>query len=63
MLRNNQPDVVCAAFRYAFFHGSIRVLQQNNEMHNSVLTEDEARNKATQFFFERALREVQSEIP
>ena len=60
MLRNNPPDVVYAAFRDAFFQGAIRMFQRDNEMRNIVLTDAEARDKATRHFFNRALREVQS---
>jgi type I restriction enzyme R subunit len=58
MLRNNPPDVVYAAFRDAFFQGAIRMFQRDNEMRNIVLTDAEARDKATRHFFQRALREV-----
>jgi type I restriction enzyme, R subunit len=58
MLRNNPPDVVYAAFRDAFFQGAIRMFQRDNEMRNIVLTDAEARDKATRHFFSRALREV-----
>lgn len=60
MLRNNPPDVVYAAFRDAFFQGAIRMFQRDNEMKNIVLTDAEARDKATRHFFNRALREVRS---
>lgn len=58
MLRNNPPDVVYAAFRDAFFQGTIRMFQRDNEMRNIVLTDAEARDKATRHFFSRALRQV-----
>lgn len=58
MLRNNPPDVVYTAFRDAFFQGAIRMFQRDNEMRNIVLTDAEARDKATRHFFSRALREV-----
>ena len=58
MLRNNPPDVVYAAFRDAFFQGAIRMFQRDNEMRNIVLTDAEARDKATRHFFGRAIREV-----
>lgn len=58
MLRNNPPDVVYAAFRDAFFQGAIRMFQRDNEMRNIVLTDAEARDKATRYFFGRALKEV-----
>ena len=60
MLRNNPPDVVYAAFRDAFFQGSIRLFQRDNEMRNIVLTDADARDKATRHFFNRALREVRN---
>lgn len=46
ILRNNPPDVVYAAFRDAFFQGSIRMFQRDNEMRNIVLADAEARDKA-----------------
>lgn len=58
MLRNNPPDVVYGAFRDAFFQGAIRMFQRDNEMRNIVLTDAEARDKATRHFFNRALRDV-----
>ena len=58
MLRNNPPDVVYNAFAQAFFQGAIRTFQKDNEMRNIVLTDAEARDKATRHFFNRALREV-----
>ncbi|MCY3877912.1 MAG: DEAD/DEAH box helicase family protein [Rhodobacteraceae bacterium] len=58
MLRNNPPDVVYAAFADAFFQGAIRMFQRDNEMRNIVLSDPEARDKATRHFFNRALREV-----
>ncbi len=58
MLRNYPPDVVYTAFRDAFFQGAIRMFQRDNEMRNIVLTDAEARDKATRHFFNRALREV-----
>lgn len=60
MLRNNPPDVVYAAFRDAFFQGAIRMFQRDNEMRNIVLTDAEARDKATRHFFGRALRDVRA---
>jgi len=58
MLRNNPPDVVYTAFAQAFFQGAIRMFQKDNEMRNIVLTDAEARDKATRHFFNRALREA-----
>jgi type I restriction enzyme R subunit len=58
MLRRNAPDVVYAAFSDAFFKGAIRMFQRDNEMRNIVLTDAEAREKATRHFFARALRSV-----
>ncbi len=58
MLRNNPPDVVYTAFRDAFFQGAIRMFQRDNEMRNIILTDSEARDKATWHFFNRALREA-----
>ncbi|MCW3838228.1 hypothetical protein ACFQ1E_19750 [Sphingomonas canadensis] len=58
MLRNNPPDVVYTAFAQAFFQGAIRMFQRDNEMRNIVLTDADARERATRHFFNRALREV-----
>lgn len=58
MLRNNPPDVVYSAFAQAFFQGAIRMFQRDNEMRNIVLSDPEARDKATRHFFNRALREA-----
>lgn len=58
MLRNNPPDVVYSAFAQAFFQGAIRMFQRDNEMRNIVLSDPEARDKATRHFFNRALRET-----
>jgi type I restriction enzyme R subunit len=58
MLRNNPPDVVYAAFAQAFFQGSIRMFQKDNEMRNIVLSDPRAREQATRHFFNRALREA-----
>jgi type I restriction enzyme R subunit len=58
MMRNNPPDVVYAAFAQAFFKGAIRMFQRDNEMRNIVLTDAEAREKATRHFFNRARREA-----
>lgn len=62
MLRNNPPDVVYAAFADAFFKGAIRMFQKDNEMRNIVLTDSEARDKATRHFFNRALHEVREHV-
>jgi type I restriction enzyme R subunit len=56
MLRNNPPDVVYKAFADAFFQGAIRMFQRDKQMQNIVLTDGEARDKATRHFFNRALR-------
>jgi type I restriction enzyme R subunit len=58
MMRNNPPDVVYTAFAQAFFQGAIRMFQRDKEMQNIVLTDAEARDKATRHFFNRALREA-----
>lgn len=58
MLRNNPPDVVYTAFAQAFFQGAIRMFQRDNEMRNIVLSDADARDKATRHFFNRALRQV-----
>lgn len=61
MLRNNPPDVVYTAFAQAFFQGAIKMFQKDNEMRNIVLTDAEARDKATRHFFNRALREARQQ--
>jgi len=61
MLRNNPPDVVYTAFRDAFFQGAIRMFQRDNEMRNIVLTDAEARDKATRYCVSRALREARGD--
>jgi len=61
MLRNNPPDVVYTAFAQAFFQGAIKMFQKDNEMRNIVLTDAEAREKATKHFFNRALREAKED--
>ena len=60
MLRNNPPDVVYSAFSQAFFQGAIRMFQRENEMRNVVLSDPEARDKATRHFFNRALRDARN---
>lgn len=62
MLRNNPPDVVYSAFRDAFFQGAIRMFQRDNDMRNIVLTDADARDRATRHFFNRALREVREGV-
>ena len=44
--------------RRRFFQGAIRMFQREKEMRNIVLSDSEAREKATRHFFNRALREV-----
>ena len=58
MLRNNPPDVVYSAFAEAFFQGALRMFRRDNDMRNIVLTDPDARDKATRHFFNRALREA-----
>ena len=60
MLRNNAPDVAYSAFSQAFFQGAIRSFQRDNDMRDIMLTDSEAREKLTRFFFNRALREAKS---
>ena len=62
MLRNNPPDVVYTAFSQAFFQGAIKMFQKDNEMRNIVLTDAEARDKATRHFFNQALREARDRL-
>ena len=61
MLRNNPPDVVFSAFSEAFFKGAIKMFQRDNEMRNIVLSDAQARDRATRHFFNRALREVREQ--
>lgn len=60
MLLNNAPDIVKGTFSDAFFKCIIETFQQDNEMHDIVLNDTEVRDKLIRFFFNRALREVQS---
>lgn len=62
MLRNNPADVVYSAFSQAFFQGAIRMFQRDNEMRNIVLSDPEARDKATRHFFKRAMRSVREGV-
>lgn len=63
MLRINPPDFVYATFAQAYFQGAIRMFQRDNEMRSIVLTDGEARDKATRHFFNRARREVKEARP
>ncbi len=60
MLRNNPPDVVYNAFSRAFFQGAIRMFQKDNEMRNIILTDADARDKATRHYFNRAVRDARA---
>ena len=60
ILLNNALDVVYSAFSEAFFQGVTRMFWRDNEMCDIVLTDADARDKVVRFFFNRALREVQS---
>ena len=62
MLRNNPPDVVFSAFSEAFFKGAIKMFQRDNEMKSIVLSDAQARDRATRHFFNRALREVREGV-
>ena len=62
MLRNNPPDVVYRRLRPSILQGAIRMFQRDNEMRNIVLTDAEARDKATRHFFNRAMREAHSPL-
>ena len=53
MLRNNPPDVVFSAFSEAFFKGAIKMFQRDNEMKSIVLSDAQARDRATRHFFNR----------
>ena len=56
MMRNNPADVVYSQFAQAFFHGMVRMFQQDNEMRSVVMTDKEAREQATRHFFNREMR-------
>ncbi len=58
MLRNNPPDVVYTAFSEAFLKGVIQMFQSDKNLQNIILTDSDAREKATRHFFNRALRVV-----
>ena len=60
MVRNNPADVVYNAFSQAFFQGMVKMFQQDNEMRNIVMTDKEARERATQHFFKRAQRQARA---
>lgn len=61
MLRNNPPDVVYGAFSQAFFEGTIRLFQRDNQLQNIVMTDSDAREQAIRHFFHRALSDVRDE--
>lgn len=56
MLRNNSADMVYKTFSDAFLDGMAHSFQKDSEMHNIVMTDKVARDKATRHFFNRALR-------
>lgn len=58
MMKNNPADVVYNAYAQAFFHGMVKMFQQDNEMRNIVMTDKTARDQATRLFFNRAQRQV-----
>ena len=58
MLENNPEDVVYNAFSQQFFQGMVRMFQREKDMQNAILTDPEAREKVSKFFFHRAMREV-----
>ena len=60
MLRNNAADVVYKAYKDEFLQALLRAFQRDNELINIVLTDPEAREKATQHFFNKALREARN---
>ena len=60
MLKNNPPDVVFETFSDAFFKGTIKLLQKNNQLQNIIMSDAEARDEATRFFFDRALVEIKN---
>jgi type I restriction enzyme R subunit len=63
MIRNNPADVVYNAFSQAFFQGMVRMFQGDNEMRNVVMTDQNARDQATQHFFKRAQRQANAALP
>jgi type I restriction enzyme R subunit len=52
---------VFTAFSQAFYRGAIRLFQRDAEMRNIVMTDAQAREKAINHFFGRALREVREQ--
>ena len=51
-------EILRGDFKQSEYGKVIRMFQRDNEMRNIVLTDPEARDKATRHFFNRALREV-----
>ena len=58
MIRNNPADVVFKAYSDAFLQGMVKVFQQDQQMRNVVMTDKDARERATRHFFKRAQRQV-----
>lgn len=58
MMKNNPADVVYNAFSQAFFHGMVKMFQNDHEMKNIVMTDKGAREQATRHFFKRAQRQA-----
>ena len=56
--QTHTPDVVFSAFSEAFFKGAIKMFQRDNEMKSIVLSDSDARDRATRHFFNRALWDV-----
>ena len=53
-LHDKLPDIDYAAYHHAFFQGTIRMLKRDNKIKSIVLTDADARDKATLHFFNRA---------
>ncbi len=60
-LKNNPPDVVSDTFSAAFFEGIIELFKKDNQLHNTVMNDEKARDHVISHFFTKALKEVKSE--
>ena len=61
MVRNNPADVVYNVFTLAFFQSMVKMFQNDSEMLNIIMTDKDARERATRHFFMRAQRQAQEE--
>jgi type I restriction enzyme R subunit len=58
MMKNSPADVVYNTYAKAFFHGMVKMFQQDNETRSIVMTDKTARDQATRLFFHMAQRQV-----